>query len=134
MDCEFKKDNLRVWIRRESGCPLNLYCTFGLEAYLLTASFPKEWSAERAASELLANGFEQANTQVVCVRLGEMQITARAAESAQTHWRHSGNAACADFLTPGKLKKNEQYLFPREDAWRKVQLFPCPGRENAPSR
>ena len=40
-----------------------------------------------------------------------MQITTCAVESAQTHWQHSGNAACADFLTPEKLKEMDSILF-----------------------
>lgn len=59
MLCEFKKGNVRVWIRRQHGCPFNLYSTLGEGAYSLAASFPKQWSAERTASALRENGFEQ---------------------------------------------------------------------------
>ena len=59
MLCEFKKGNLRVWIRRQHGCPFNLYSTLGCEAYSIVVSFPKHWSAEQAASALRGNGFEQ---------------------------------------------------------------------------
>lgn len=59
MEAEFRRGNDRVWIRRQHGCPFNLYTSFGSDAYRLTASFPKEWSAERAAAALREKGFEQ---------------------------------------------------------------------------
>lgn len=59
MDAEFWRGNARVWIRRQHGCPFNLYSTIGSEAYRLTASFPKHWSAEQAAEALRENGYEQ---------------------------------------------------------------------------
>jgi len=59
MLCEFKRGNVRVWIRRQHGCPFNLYSTLGKGAYSLAASFHKEWSAEQAAAALMENGFEQ---------------------------------------------------------------------------
>lgn len=59
MECILRKANLRVWIRREHRCPFNLYSTLGAEAYSLTASFPKEWSAKQAVDALLENGYEQ---------------------------------------------------------------------------
>ncbi len=59
METEFRRGNVRVWIRRQHGCPFNLYSTLGEGAYSLAASFPKEWSAEKAASALRENGFEQ---------------------------------------------------------------------------
>lgn len=58
-EAEFRRGNDRVWIRRQHGCPFNLYASFGSDAYRLTASFPKNWSAERAANALRENGFEQ---------------------------------------------------------------------------
>lgn len=59
MESEFKRGNLRVWIRRQHGCPFNLYSTLGSEAYSVIRSFPKDWSAEQAAAALRENGYEQ---------------------------------------------------------------------------
>lgn len=59
MEAEFWRGNVRIWIRRQHGCPFNLYASFGSDAYRLTYSFPKNWSAEQAANALRENGFEQ---------------------------------------------------------------------------
>jgi len=59
MLCEFKKGNIRVWIRRQHGCHFNLYSTLGDGARSMVTFFPKEWSIKQAAYALLENGFEQ---------------------------------------------------------------------------
>lgn len=59
MEAEFYRGNNRVWVRRQPGCPFNLYSTIGSEAYRLTAAFPKNWNPEQAAAALLETGFEQ---------------------------------------------------------------------------
>lgn len=75
MLCEFKNGNLRVWVRRQHGCPFNLYSTIGSEAYRLTADFPKNWSPAQAAVALRENGYEQVSRYAVVADVAHFDRT-----------------------------------------------------------